>query len=103
MTTTAEAGEWVAPPQRAIWIPAGVAHANRHSVGTELRTDYVRSDAAFGLPARCAVVQVSPLLRELVLAVMRLPRLYDEGGAGCSSSSPNLCIGDLRRCSYRLN
>lgn len=81
VTTTAERGVWLAPPQRAVWVPAGVAHANRHSVGTEFRTIYIRDDAASGLPARCVVVQVSPLVRELLLAVMRLPRLYDDRGA----------------------
>jgi AraC-like DNA-binding protein len=81
VTTTAEAGVWVAPPQRAVWVPAGVAHTNRHSVGTQFRTIYIRDEAAVGLPPRCVVVQVSPLVRELLLAVMRLPRLYDERGA----------------------
>jgi AraC-like DNA-binding protein len=81
LTTTAEEGNWVAPPERAIWIPAGVVHVTRHSIGTELRTVFVRMDAAPGLPLRCAVVQVSPLLRELLLAVMRLPALYDEDGS----------------------
>lgn len=66
---------------RNFQVGSGVAHTNRHSVGSELRTIYVRDDAASGLPARCAVVQVSPLVRELLLAVMRLPRLYDERGA----------------------
>lgn len=81
LTTTAEGGNWVAPPERAIWIPAGVVHVTRHNVGTELRSIFIRKDALPGLPRSCAVVQVSPLLRELFLAVMRLPALYDEGGA----------------------
>jgi AraC-like DNA-binding protein len=76
----AEQGSWVAPPQRAIWVPAGVRHSTRHSVGTELRSVFVRMDAVPGLPTHCAVVQVSPLLRELLLAVMDLPTLYDEDG-----------------------
>jgi AraC-like DNA-binding protein len=50
-------------------------------VGTEFRTIYIRNEAASALPARCVVVQVSPLVRELLLAVIRLPRLYDERGA----------------------
>jgi AraC-like DNA-binding protein len=81
VTTTTEEGTWVAPPHRAVWVPAGVAHANRHAVGSELRTIYVRKDAEPALPARCAVVQVGPLLRELLLTAMRLPALYDEEGA----------------------
>jgi AraC-like DNA-binding protein len=81
VTTTAAAGNWVAPPERAIWVPAGVAHVTRTSVGTELRSIFVRTGAVPGLPERCAVVQVSPLLRELLLTAMCLPALYDEDGA----------------------
>src|ERR1700689_560611 len=82
VTMFAEEGSWVAPPQRAIWVPAGVRHSTRHSVGTELRSVFVRMDAVPGLPTHCVVVQVSPLLRELLLAVMNLPALYDGDGAG---------------------
>jgi len=81
LTTTAQEGTWVAPPERAIWIPASVPHITRHCSGTEVRSIFVRKNAVPGLPTRCAVVQVSPLLRELVLAAMRLPALYDERGA----------------------
>jgi AraC-like DNA-binding protein len=81
LTTTAETGAWVAPPNRAIWIPADVRHVTRLSVNTGTRSIYIRKDAIAGLPIHCAVVQVDPLLRELILAVVRLPALYDEDGA----------------------
>jgi AraC-like DNA-binding protein len=81
LTTTAATGTWVAPPNRAIWIPAGESHVTRCTVNTETRSIYVRKDALPGLPAHCAVVQINPLLRELILAVVRLPALYDEDGA----------------------
>ena len=81
LTATAAEGNWVAPPERAIWIPANVAHVTRHAANTEIRVIFVRQDAAPGLPTRCAVIQASPLLRELLLAVTRLPKLYDENGA----------------------
>jgi AraC-like DNA-binding protein len=81
LTTTAQEGNWVAPPERAIWIPADVVHVTRHSIGTELRALFIRMDAVPELPDRCAVVQVTPLIRELLLAVMRLPPLYNEDGA----------------------
>jgi AraC-like DNA-binding protein len=81
LTTTAEEGNWVAPPERAIWVPAGVPHITRHVSGTEVRSIFVKKNAMPGLPKRCAVMQVSPLLRELLLTVMRLPALYDEKGA----------------------
>jgi AraC-like DNA-binding protein len=81
LTTTAAEGNWIAPPERAIWIPAGVAHITRHAANTEVRVIFIRQDAVPGLPTRCAVIQVSPLLREVLLAVIRLPKLYDENGA----------------------
>jgi len=81
LTTTAADGTWVAPPNRAIWIPAGESHVTRCSINTETRSIYIRKDALPGLPTHCAVVQIKPLLRELILAVVRLPALYDEQGA----------------------
>ena len=81
LTTTAATGTWVAPANRAIWIPAGVTHVTRLTVNTEIRSIFIRKDANLGLPIHCAVVQVDPLLRELILAVVRLPALYDEDGA----------------------
>ncbi len=80
VTMFSEEGNWVAPPERAIWVPAGVRHSTRHSVGTEIRIVFVRMDAAPNLPTRCAIIQVNPLLRALVLAAMDLPKLYDEDG-----------------------
>jgi len=81
LTTTVAQGSWVAPPNRAIWIPAGEPHVTRCTVNTEIRAIFIRKDAIPGLPTRCAVVQINPLLRELILTVVRLPKLYDEDGA----------------------
>ena len=78
LTTTAATGTWVAPPNRAIWIPADVTHVTRLTVNTEIRSIYIRKDAIPGLPVHCAVVEVNPLLRELILAVVRLPALYEK-------------------------
>ena len=81
LTTTAATGAWVAPPNRAIWIPADVTHVTRVTGNTEVRSIFIRKDAIPDLPVRCAVVQVNSLLRELILAVVQLPALYDEDGA----------------------
>src|SRR5271156_4259275 len=32
------AGSWVVPPQRAVWIPAGVAHAHQAHGPVQMRT-----------------------------------------------------------------
>lgn len=81
IAVTTEAGTYVVPPERALFIPAGVEHETRHLAATRLRTLYIREDAARGLPQRTSVVHVGPLLRCLIDACMALPRDYDEAGA----------------------
>jgi AraC-like DNA-binding protein len=73
MTVVTVAGAWVVPPQRAVWMPAGMEHAIRCATRLEMRTLYVDTQARDGLPVACGVVNVSPLLRELVLAGVEAP------------------------------
>ncbi len=80
MTVTAAAGSWVVPPQRAVWMPAGDAHAIRVDRDLSMRSLYIRPDAGAGLPGACRVVTVSALLRALILRAMTIPPLYDEDG-----------------------
>ena len=70
MTVWTEAGSWVAPPHWAIWVPPGAAHQIRFAGPCSLRTLYLRPEPDAGLPADCAVITVSPLLRELILRVI---------------------------------
>jgi AraC-like DNA-binding protein len=77
MTVWTEEGSWVAPPHWAVWVPAGVAHDIRFVGDCALRTLYLRPDVAAELPVNCAVMTVSPLLRELVLRAVDL-RMLDE-------------------------
>lgn len=67
MTVTTSQGIWVVPAQRAVWIPARIPHAVRVSTSVSLRTLYLRSRLARALPRSCCVVNVSSLLRELIL------------------------------------
>ncbi|MEU8352141.1 helix-turn-helix transcriptional regulator [Streptomyces sp. NPDC048845] len=77
LAVTTDAGSWIAPATRAIWVPAGAVHA--HQAHGELELHLV------GLPAsenpltldEPAVLSVSPLLRELILAHTRTP--YRDG------------------------
>lgn len=73
-------GGHVAPPMCAVWLPAGLEHEVLNRGRTEMRSLYVRADAAAGLPPRCLVLAVSPLARELILRVAHLPADYDEQG-----------------------
>jgi AraC-like DNA-binding protein len=73
MTVVTAAGAWVVPPQRAVWMPAGMEHAIRCGTRLEMRTLYIDTAAREGLLAACGVVNVPPLLRELVLAGVEAP------------------------------
>src|SRR6185369_13139019 len=80
MRVSTDDGVWVVPPQRAVWMPAGVDHAIVMLSDTTMRTLYVRDDAAAGMPNACKVMSVSPLLRELIVRATELPLQYDESG-----------------------
>ncbi len=69
-------GAWVVPPQRAVWIPPGLAHQVGPIGAVAMRNIYVAPQPAAGVMAECRVISVSPLLRELILAVVALPRDY---------------------------
>jgi AraC-like DNA-binding protein len=71
LTVTTGAGTWIAPGNRALWVPAGTVHAHRAHGALDLHT--------IGLPASVnplgldvpAALTVGPLLRELILACTR--------------------------------
>ncbi|MGO4810273.1 helix-turn-helix domain-containing protein [Cupriavidus sp. 2MCAB6] len=71
---TAGQSLWLVPPQRALWMPAGVQHGMRARGMVSLRTLYIRPEACpAATPALPQLVNVSPLLRELMLRAAALP------------------------------
>ncbi len=77
LRVTADQHTYIVPPSRAVWIPPGVEHVVTVVEDAELRTLYLHqargqvgpaalSPAAHGDWQRCRVLEVSPLLRELV-------------------------------------
>lgn len=70
-------GYWVVPPNRAVWLAANEDHDVRMCGRVKIRTLYVDAAASEGLPRESCVVTVSPLLRELLVAAVRIPRDYD--------------------------
>jgi AraC-like DNA-binding protein len=60
-------GTWVVPPQRAVWIPARIPHTITMSGLVAMRTLYLKPRLAKRLPRDCCVINVSTLLRELIL------------------------------------
>ena len=67
MTVRTTQGAWVVPSHRAVWVPAHVEHSIRMSGTVAMRTLYLRPGDAPDMPGACSVLNVSPLLRELVL------------------------------------
>ena len=67
MTVRTRDGTWVVPPQRAVWIPAKIPHAITMSGLVAMRTLYLKPRLAGGLPRDCCVINVSNLLKELIL------------------------------------
>src|SRR5215831_5739651 len=75
MTVRTGMGTWVVPTQRAVWIPARVPHTIAMSGNVAMRTLYLRPQLVRALPRECCVVNVSSLLRELILHACTYPAL----------------------------
>jgi len=78
MSVVTDEGSFVIPPQRAVWIPPGVAHEVSCRSPVSVRTLYITPQE--GLPDRCRVIEVSELLRALILEAMTFPPEYDMDG-----------------------
>jgi AraC-like DNA-binding protein len=88
MLVASDAGQWIVPPTRGIWMPAETDHWIRMIGEVHMRTAYIRPDALSGgfwsgtgesagrLPQECRVLGISALLRELILAAVDLPLPY---------------------------
>jgi len=79
MAVEATARRWVVPPQRALWVPTGVPHGIEMIGETWMRTVYIRPWFGPAMDERIRVLEVRPLLRELLLEVVRVGML-GEGG-----------------------
>ena len=61
---------WIVPPARAVWVPAGTEH-EIHGLGDfAMRTLYFPTEIVTQLPGECCALDVTPLLRELVLELV---------------------------------
>jgi AraC-like DNA-binding protein len=67
MSVHTASGSWVVPPHRAVWVPAGMERRIEVSAGLAMRTLYFKPGLAKSLPRDCCVVNVPPLMRELIL------------------------------------
>jgi len=76
MTVRTKQGIWIVPPLRAVWIPAGTPHSVAMSGPVSMRTLYFFPKIVRALPKKCFVMNVSSLLRELILHACKFSKLH---------------------------
>ncbi|MDZ5650271.1 helix-turn-helix transcriptional regulator [Nitrospirillum sp. BR 11828] len=92
MTVATAQGTWMVPPERAVWIPAGVVHEVEIVAGPgAMRSLYIapavlpparEEDALDPRADRCQVVGISPLVHALLVEAAELPAEVPEGSRG---------------------
>ncbi|MGB6356805.1 MAG: helix-turn-helix transcriptional regulator [Steroidobacteraceae bacterium] len=74
------AGAWVAPPERAVWIPGGTPHSVRMVGAVSTRSVLIEDGICPALGRDCHVLGVSALLRSLLVTAAEMPMTYELGG-----------------------
>jgi AraC-like DNA-binding protein len=80
MVVSTAQGAWIVPPQQGLWIPGGVQHSFRMIGKVITRSVYIEPAAARGMPSQCYVLEISSLLRQLLIEAVDLPVEYEAGG-----------------------
>jgi AraC-like DNA-binding protein len=75
MRVSTDSDSWLTPATKAIWLPAGVAHRIDVQGEVAMRTLYIAPERVASLPNALATLAVEPLLRELILHIVRLGML----------------------------
>jgi AraC-like DNA-binding protein len=78
VSVAAATGRWIVPPLRAIWLPAGCPHGHTAHGEVELCSVLIPTGPNRLDPDRPTLVSVSPLLREVLLALTALPAPRDD-------------------------
>jgi AraC-like DNA-binding protein len=75
MRVETDVASWLVPPHCAVWLPAGTIHVEHMHAPVSVRTLYFVPRLVTTLPRRCGIVNISALLRELILHVSRIGAL----------------------------
>ncbi|MFM2481558.1 helix-turn-helix domain-containing protein [Celerinatantimonas sp. YJH-8] len=82
LTVLTEQSRFVAPPQFAIWVPAGIRHQVVSNSATLMRSLYIDPNwLADDIWMHSQVVEVTPLVRELIQQFSQQSPLWDEKSA----------------------
>lgn len=77
VTVTMPGERWMVPPDHALWVPAGIVHSVAASGHVSMRSIYVKPGAVADLPSRGRVVELTGLMRSLMLEAVNLPQCYE--------------------------
>ncbi|CAM4031265.1 HTH-type transcriptional regulator NimR [Pseudomonas reidholzensis] len=80
ITVNSRQGSWVVPPGRGVWVPAAVEHDLQMAGAVQMRTLFVDQRVRPDLPGECQVIEISPLLRELIIRAMDIPPDHPQEG-----------------------
>ncbi|QBF26287.1 AraC family transcriptional regulator [Pseudomonas tructae] len=80
MRAATDGGIWLLPAKRALWIPAGIIHDQTMLGTVKARSLYIDPTIAQSLGSRCRVIEVSNLLKALILALVDEPIEYSLEG-----------------------
>ncbi len=69
---------WLVPPTRAIWLPPSMPHRIEMRGTVAMRTLYLTPVDPEGRLSQCRALEVAPLLRELILHIVRLGMLRED-------------------------
>lgn len=82
MRVSTALGVWMLPPRRALLIAPGIVHELTTLSKVSMRSVYIEAGTAARFGGGCRVIEVSKLLRELVLALGMEPPDYPADGRG---------------------
>ena len=75
MRVATPAAAWLVPPTRAIWVPGGTPHEIHMRGSVAMRTLYLAPAGDDPRLMACRAIEVAPLLKELILHIVRLGML----------------------------
>lgn len=91
MQLTAQAPQevtYIVPPSRAVWVPPGALHAVTVIEAAQLRTLYLCASVVPAGWTTSRVLRVSPLLRELIIALDAGPAPAPDGAGDANPGTP---------------
>lgn len=99
MVVTTDQGAWIVPPRVGLWIPHGVRHGFHMISEVTTRSAYIAPGAALDMPTQCCVMEISSLLRELLIEAVDVPVEYEVGSR--AEAVMTLLLFDLRAAPVR--